>query len=233
MLDATAPVVHRVPGVRGANAWLVVSAEGAVLVDTGLPGNGARVAAFLAARGLASSELRAIVLTHYDPDHGGSAGELKALTGAPVAIHEHDAAVLAGGFTAAAAKGPWRRATALPRLARLGHELGMALVVRRPWPGRTWRPLTPDLLLRDGDALHGLRVVHAPGHTAGSIVLLTGDGAILAGDAVFGDAAGRAHYPPRGSALDPDQARATARRLVEGGFTMLYPGHGQPVPGRR
>lgn len=222
-----------VPGVRGANAWLVRVAEGAVLVDTGLPGNATRIAAFLAAQGLASSELRAIVLTHSDPDHGGSAGELRALTGAPVAIHEHDAPVLAGGLTRAEAKGPWRRPAALSRLARIGHELGMALVVRRPFPGRGWRRLTADVLLRDGDALHGLRVVHAPGHTAGSIVLVTAEGAILAGDAVFGDAAGRAHYPPRGSALDPEQARATARRLVRGGFTVLYPGHGGAVLGRR
>lgn len=224
--------IHRVPGVRGANAWLVTSPAGAVLVDTGLPGNGPRIAAFLASRGLASSELMAIVLTHYDPDHGGSAAELKALTGAPVAIHAHDAPVLAGGLTPARAKGPWRRPTALPRLARLGHELGMALVVRRPWPGRNWRRLRADLLLRDGDVLHGLEVIHAPGHTAGSVALRTADGALLAGDAVFGDAAGRAHYPPRGSALDPEEARATARRLMEGGFTVLYPGHGEPVWGR-
>jgi len=224
--------ILRVPGVRGANAWLVRTVEGAVLVDTGLPGNAPRIAAFLAAQGLARGELEAIVLTHSDPDHGGSAAELKALTGAPVAIHPHDAAVLAGGFTPGSAKGPWRRATALRRLARLGHELGMATMVRLPWPGNPWRRLVPDLLLRDGDLLHGLRVVHAPGHTAGSVVLVTADDAILAGDAVFGDAHGRAHCPPSGSALDPERARETARRLVEGGFRTLYPGHGAPVMGR-
>jgi hydroxyacylglutathione hydrolase len=232
MSEGTGQVVYRVPGVRGANAWLVVSPQGAVLVDAGLPGHGARIVAFLESLGLAARDLRAIVLTHHDPDHAGSAAEVKALTGAPVAIHVHDAPVLAGGLTPGLAKGPWRRLTALPRLARLGHELGMAAVVRRPWPGRTWRRLAADLLLRDGEALHGLRVVHAPGHTAGSIALVTGGGALLAGDAVFGDAAGRAHYPPRGSALDPEQARATARRLVEGGFSVLYPGHGEPVRSR-
>ncbi|MCM2332415.1 MAG: MBL fold metallo-hydrolase [Anaeromyxobacteraceae bacterium] len=225
------PEVLRVPGVRGANAWLVRVPGGAVLVDTGLPGNAPRIAAFLAAQGLASSELEAIVLTHHDPDHGGSAAALKALTGAPVAIHPHDAAVLSGGFTPAAAKGPWRRATALRRLARLGHEAGLAVMVRLPWPGNPWRRLSPDLLLRDGDVLHGLRVVHAPGHTAGSIALATPEGRLLAGDAVFGDARGGAHYPPPGSALDPAQARETARRLVAGGFVALYPGHGAPVAG--
>jgi len=223
--------VLRVPGVRGANAWLVLSAEGLVLVDTGLPGNGPRIAAFVASLGRATRELT-VALTHYDPDHAGSASEVRELTGARVAIHEADAAVLEGGLTLRRCKGPWRRRTALPRLARIGHELGMAAMVRLPGALRTWRRCTPDLLLGDGDTLPGLRVIHAPGHTAGSIALRGEGGALLTGDAVFGDAQGRAHYPPAALALDPAQARATAHRLVASGFSALYPGHGEPVPGR-
>jgi glyoxylase-like metal-dependent hydrolase (beta-lactamase superfamily II) len=222
-----------VPGVRGANAWLVASPEGLVLVDTGLPGNASRVAAFLAALGHAPRDLTVIALTHHDPDHAGSAAELKALTGAPIAIHAHDAPVLAGGLTPAAAKGPWRWRTLAARLSRLGHEGGMALMVRLPWARATWRRCTADRLLADGDRLPGLTVVHAPGHTAGSVAFRTAEGALLTGDAVFGDAHGRAHHPPRALALDPEQARATARRLVASGFTVLHPGHGLPVKGRR
>jgi glyoxylase-like metal-dependent hydrolase (beta-lactamase superfamily II) len=223
--------VLRVPGVRGATAYLVVSATGLVLVDCGFPGNGPRIVAFLESLGRRAGDLDAIVLTHCDPDHGGSAAEVRALTGARVAIHEHDAAALAGGLTPGRCKGPWRRRTLLPRLLRLGHELGMAVVGRLPWTRRAWRPCTADLLLRDGDRLPGLRVVHAPGHTAGSIALRGDEGDLLTGDAVFGDTRGRAHYPPARLALDPAQARDTARRLVESGFTTLYPGHGEPVRG--
>lgn len=224
--------IHRIPGVRGANAWLVASAEGLVLVDTGFPGQGARVVAFLASLGHAPGALSAIALTHHDPDHAGSAAEVKALTGAPVAIHGHDAPVLAGGLTPAGAKGPWSRRTLVARLARLGHEGGMALMVRLPWTRATWRRCAADRLLADGDRLAGLTVVHAPGHTAGSVAFRTAEGALLTGDAVFGDAHGRAHHPPRALALDPEQARATARRLLASGFTVLYPGHGEPVGGR-
>ncbi len=221
--------VLRIPGVRGANAYLVLGPGGAVLVDTGLPGNGGRIAAFLAARGLASSELAAIVLTHADPDHGGSAAELHALTGAQVAIHGADAPVLAGGFTAAAQKGPWRRAAAGGRLRRLGHELGMACMVRLPWPGNPWRRVRAGRLLCDGDQVGGLTVRHVPGHTAGSIALATGDGALLAGDAIFGDALGRAHYPPRATALDPARARAQAEALLREGHAVIWPGHGAAI----
>lgn len=233
--QATAPTgqqVHRVPGLRGANAWLVVSPQGLVLVDAGFPGSGPAVVALLAALGRPPEALGHLVLTHADPDHAGGAAEVRALTGAKVAIHRHDAAVLAGGLTPASVKGPWRRGAVLPRLARLGHEAGLALYQRLPWRRSGWGPLTADLLLDDGDQLPGLRVLHAPGHTAGSIALRGEGGALLTGDAVFGDAQGRAHHPPATLALDPAQSRATARWLVELGFTTLYPGHGAPVAGR-
>jgi glyoxylase-like metal-dependent hydrolase (beta-lactamase superfamily II) len=212
--------------------WLVPVGDGLVVVDTGLPGNAAAILDHLARAGHAPGDLRAIVLTHADPDHAGSAADLRARTGAPVAIHAHEASVLAGGLTPRRAKGPLRVRTLLPRLARLGHEAGMALVLRLAPRRSGWRPLRADVLLRDGDGVAGLRVLHVPGHTAGSIALLRDDGALLAGDAVFGDAAGRAHHPPRRTALDPEAARASARRLMTLGFTTLYPGHGLPVRGR-
>jgi glyoxylase-like metal-dependent hydrolase (beta-lactamase superfamily II) len=226
--------IHLVTGVRGANAWLVRTPEGLVLVDTGFPGNGARIVAFLEALGYAPGDLGMIALTHYDPDHAGSAAELRDLTGARVAIHAHDAAVLTGGLTPGRAKGAWRRSAAVGRLGRLGHEVGMAVMARLPWTRATWRRCQADLLLADGDRLPGLRVVHAPGHTAGSVAFATEDGALLTGDAVFGDAEGRAHYPSRALGLDPGQARATAKMLVERGWAPLYPGHGMPIlrPGR-
>ena len=225
--------MQRIPGVRGANAYLVATASGLVLVDAGLPGNGLRIVAFLESLGHAAGALGTIVLTHSDPDHTGSAAELKALTGARVAIHEHDAPVLAGGLTPRQAKGALTARTVLPRLARAGHELAMAALLRGPWGRRGWRPLAADHLLRDGDAVSGLLVVHAPGHTAGSIALRGEDGSLFTGDAVFGDPLGRAHFPPAATALDPAQARASAQRLVAAGFATLYPGHGEPVLGPR
>jgi glyoxylase-like metal-dependent hydrolase (beta-lactamase superfamily II) len=108
----------------------------------------------------------------------------------------------------------------------------MALMVRLPVARTTWRRCPPDQLLSDGDRLPGLTVVHAPGHTAGSVAFRTGDGALLTGDAVFGDAAGRAHYPPTMLAQDSGMARASAQRLIGAGFSVIYPGHGLPVAGR-
>ena len=137
--------------------------------------------------------------------------ELKRLTGVTVAVHELDAPVLAGRERPA--KG--RRAMAvITRLFRL-------------------RPVTPDLLLRDGDRTGGLEVVHVPGHTAGSIALRHADGVLFSGDALLGDRHGGIGPPDPGLSLDPVQARASADKIRGLGFTLLLPGHGRPAAGSR
>ncbi len=86
------------------------------------------------------------------------------------------------------------------------------------------RPVTPDLLLRDGDRIGGLEVVHVPGHTAGSIALRHADGVLFSGDALLGDRHGGIGPPDPGLSLDPVQARASADKIRGLGFTLLLPG---------
>ncbi len=202
--------IHRVDGVRVSNAYLVSVEDGLLLVDTGIPGNAKRILAFIERLGRRPDELRTIVLTHWHIDHVGSVAELKRLTGAQVAIHELDAPVLAGRERPA--KG--RRAMAvITRLFRL-------------------RRVTADLLLRDGDRIGGLEVVHVPGHTAGSIVLRRDDGVVFSGDALLGDRHGGIRPPDPGLSLDPAQARASAEKIAALDFRLLLPGHGRPAAAR-
>jgi glyoxylase-like metal-dependent hydrolase (beta-lactamase superfamily II) len=203
--------VHRVDGVRISNAYLVSGDDGLVLVDTGIPGNAKRILAFIERLGHRPDELRAIVLTHWHIDHVGSVAELQRLTGAPVAIHELDAPVLAG-----------RERPAKGRRA-------MAVIT---WLFRL-RPATADRLLRDGDRVGGLEVLHVPGHTAGSIALRRADGVVFSGDALLGDRHGGIRPPDPGLSLDPVQARASAEKIRGLGFTLLLPGHGRPAAGSR
>ena len=202
--------VHRIDGVRISNAYLVSVEDGLLLVDTGIPGNAKRTLASIERLGRRPDELRTIVLTHWHIDHVGSVAELTRLTGAQVAIHGLDAPVLAGRERPV--KG--RRAMAvITRLFRL-------------------RAVTADLLLRDGDRIGGLEVVHVPGHTAGSIVLRRDDGVVFSGDALLGDRHGGTRPPDPGLSLDPAQARASAEKIRGLGFTLLLPGHGRPATAR-
>ena len=69
------------------NAYLLPAAEGFVLVDAGTPAHYAKLEAALGRAGCGKGDLRLIVLSHADPDHGGCAAALAAAYGAPIALH--------------------------------------------------------------------------------------------------------------------------------------------------
>jgi glyoxylase-like metal-dependent hydrolase (beta-lactamase superfamily II) len=87
--------------------------------------------------------------------------------------------------------------------------------------------LVPGIVLSDGDTIGGLRVIHTPGHTPGSICLYAeSERGLISGDTVFTDGAFGRYDFIGGSRTDLGQSLERLSRLdVEG----LYPGHGEPV----
>lgn len=205
------PGVRRVERVSGAACFLVVTDEGSALVDTGLPGNEGKIVEYMERAGVDPDGLGQIVLTHSDIDHSGSAAGLKELTGARVAIHEADAAKLAGEQKLKDAKG------------------AMGLLLRVMGPAMRFNPVTPDLTLKDGDKVLDLTVVHTPGHTEGSVCLLRDGQALFVGDALRTDSKGWPRLPPQSLSVDMDRARASIERIAGLGYDSLYPGHGAPI----
>ncbi len=202
--------VFRIDHVEG-NAYVVVTDDGLLQVDSGLPGNARRICRFIEAIGHDPGEVHDIVLTHYDGDHVGSAAALKARTGARVCIHEADAPVLTRE------QKPGQR---MPRPVRILYRLLM-------------KPLTPDRLLHDGDTVGGLRVMHIPGHTPGSVALVREDGVVFSGDALLCDKHGNVLPPDPRLAEDPDQATRSAEAIQALQPQLLLPGHGAPAPAPR
>jgi hydroxyacylglutathione hydrolase len=199
--------VFKVDGVRVANVYLVVTQDGILLVDTGMPGNARRILRFIERLGQQPRDLRDIVLTHCDIDHVGSVAEFKARTGARVAIHELDAPVLSGEHH------PQKFGLAMVALYRL----------------LRFRPIAPDLRLRDGDPIGGLKVIHVAGHTAGSIALARDDGVVFSGDALRSDKHGNVLPPDPRLALDPAQASVSAELIKARYARLLLTGHGAAV----
>jgi glyoxylase-like metal-dependent hydrolase (beta-lactamase superfamily II) len=198
--------IVKVDGTKGGNVYLVV-AGGVVVVDTGIPGNSARILAALHSHGFSAADLRAIVLTHWHPDHIGSAAALRQATRAPVAIGEPDAPILAGGDLPAKGRRAMRAVMGILRV----------------------RPLVADVVLRPGDAIEGLEVVGAPGHTAGSIALRHPSGVLFTGDAVLGDRHGRLRPPDARLSQDPEQATTSMNELLGLTPSLILAGHGAPV----
>ena len=199
--------IEKVAGTRIGNAYLVRVDDGVLIVDTSMPRSARRILDAVESLGYPVDEVRGIVLTHWHPDHMGSAQALRQATGAPISIHELDAPVLA------------RRER--PQKGR--RAMGLLLrALRIP-------ALEADRMLHAGDRIGGLEVIHVPGHTAGSIALRRADGVLLSGDALLPGRHGRVGPPDPGLSLDPDQATASAAALLALAPDVLLPGHGAPV----
>lgn len=198
------PGIHSLDASRISNVYLVTEPV-ATLVDTGPPGALREVLAALRRAGLRPHELRRIVLTHCDVDHVGNARALQRLSDAEVCAHEADVPYITGA-----------RPTPGPAARRL-----IAAVM-----GRNMARPEIDRVLRDGDDLDGLTVLHLPGHTPGHIGLRRGR-VLFAGDTVAG---GRRLRPaPRFLTWDQEQACRSIARMAALGIDLLLPGHGTPV----
>ena len=80
-----------------------------------------------------------------------------------------------------------------------------------------------DRYLEDGDILPGnLRVMHTPGHSPGSIILV-GDGVLFVGDLLFAGSIGRTDFPG-GSMSEMNESLSRLAALP--GEYRVYPGHG-------
>jgi glyoxylase-like metal-dependent hydrolase (beta-lactamase superfamily II) len=156
------PRIHMITTVRGANTYVVLEEpQGGphlTLIDSGMPGNATRIVDFLGSLGKVETLSYTIALTHPDIDHSGSVAELKERLGnMRVAIYETDAARLAG-------EKPLREMRGI-----------MSLLFKMLSPFIRFKPVKPDMLLKDGERVNGLSVIHTPGHSEGSICLYSED----------------------------------------------------------
>ncbi|AOR29878.1 hypothetical protein BFF78_01185 [Streptomyces fodineus] len=206
-------------GKRNVNAFLLLGRR-AVLVDTGIPGSGAKILARIAEHGIEPGNVSAIVITHAHIDHFGSAAELRLATGAPVVAHVADL----GPYTTGRIREPY-----LPT-GRFGRFLDRLDAFHEHA-----EPFRPDLLVDGPTTLyeHGVnaRIMPTPGHTAGSISVLTDEGDLVAGDLVATSFLGMAHRRPANPPFHDDPAGnlASLRATLALKPTTLHVGHGGPL----
>ncbi|MER6644840.1 MBL fold metallo-hydrolase [Streptomyces anulatus] len=198
---------------RIGQAYLWRDGSDLTLIDAGDIDSAAAIEDAIRTLGPDPAGIRRIVITHGHRDHYGAAQELADRHGAEIIAHARDAPVVRG-----------ERPVPEPDL--LDWELPLwehGLTVPEAPPTRVDREVTGGEVLPFGD---GARVVHAPGHTAGSIAIhLPLHGVLFTGDAV----ASVERVMLGVFNVDRAEAAATFRRLAALAPRTVCVGHGDPL----
>ncbi len=197
------------------NCYLIRTATGFVLIDTGGSNKRADLEKELESAGCKPGDLQLIVLTHGDFDHAGNCAHLRKKFGAKIAMHRDDSGMVERGDMF------WNRQSANALL-----RVMTPILFRFSQSDR----FEPDLYVEDGYDLSGYgfhaRVIQIPGHSKGSIAILTAAGDLFCGDLLANDG-----EPALNSIMDDlAAANASVERLKSLEITTVYPGHGKPFP---
>lgn len=171
--------------------YALESQRGLVLIDAGWQHADSWEALIkgLGAFGFEVADVYGVVVTHYHPDHSGLAGRIREASGAWIAMHAADAALIPRFHRLSPATlHDWEIAE-LRRAGASRAEIGRASLAT----GRHRyfdAPAIPDRELTDGDLAdvpgRTLRVVWTPGHSPGHICLYLADGdRLFTGDHVL------------------------------------------------
>ncbi len=196
--------VHYIVGVGYDSNVYLLEDEDPIVVDTGT-GMFADTALNEISKIAPLKSIGRIVLTHSHYDHIGGAGAFQKATGARLLLHEAEAIPLKAGDS--------------------------TLTLSDMFGGRVREldiePLKSGERISTGSA--ELEVMHSPGHSPGSIVLLERKSkSAIVGDTVFCDGGVGRWDLPGG---DLAKLRRSIGHLGELGLANLYPGHGSYAEG--
>jgi hydroxyacylglutathione hydrolase len=204
------------------NCYLINTDSGFILIDTGYPFQRHALEKELGRASCDPVNLKLIVITHGDIDHTGNCAYLRGKYKVKIAMHKGDTEMcMNDGITRDRGKMP---ADFPPVLILWLIQSGLDFLIRQAVWGKPYDRFEPDLFLEEGQSLaeYGFhaRVLYTPGHSKGSISILTDDGDLICGD-LFGNVWGKILKSTDESGLE---------RLISLKIRTVYPGHGKPFP---
>lgn len=213
MIENISTIVCPMPLNAGSvNCYLIATSGGFILVDSGLPSSQERIDRELERQGCRQGDLRLIVITHGDFDHIGCAAHIRGCFGSKIAMHPDDAGM------AERADMFWNRG---------GGNAVVRWLAPRLFGFTQAHRFSPDILAQDGFDLSpfGLEgcLLSLPGHSQGSIGLLTAAGDLFCGDLWMND---KDRLTPGYG--DPAAFEPSFQRVKTLLVRMIFPGHGRP-----
>jgi len=200
--------------------YLVKTTAGFFLIDSGDASDRSRLSEELDQAGVTLGNLNLIILTHGDFDHSGNAAYLKEKYAVKIAMHSGDVEMVKRGDQG------WNRKTEPDRVTLFGRLIMLiSSYIARPGQFDTF---TPDLMLDVGADLSGYgfeaKVLHLPGHSKGSIGILTINGDLFCGDLLMNMFKPDLHF----MVDDLSDFDRSIEKLKQLNIQTIYPGHGSP-----
>ena len=185
------------------NSYTFQAGAETFLIDTGFSRKAKPIVRAFQNASVPLDQVGKVLLTHHHVDHMGGAAFLLESMRAPLACHGDDAPFVDG-----------REKAPMPLLMRLFTRT---------------HPAPVAVVLKDGDRVGPLTVVHTPGHTPGEVAFYEPQRKILfAGDSVV-ERKGRLILPAANYGSNLEQAIRSLDTLHALEVETLLPGHGVPV----
>ncbi|HYP05412.1 MAG TPA: MBL fold metallo-hydrolase [Bryobacteraceae bacterium] len=202
-------------------SYLVEDQGELTLIDALLDKKGSLVLDEIRAMGKKPTDIKRIIMTHAHQSHLGGLKALKDVTGARVYSHDWEAEIIEGRKKVQVPK----TTTFFPQKPLKVYPLQVAFVLGLGVPP----PCEVDESLKDGDHVGPLTVMHAPGHTPGSMAFYWPEKkALIVGDMVTTWPELALGWPQ--ITLDNRQNRESVGKLCDMvDAEVLCTGHGDPI----
>lgn len=199
-----------------SNSYIVKSGLVNLLVDTGDKSSYNKLI-----KGLTSLNcftLDYIVLTHSHFDHCANTALLAHKYGCKIILSKNETLMASEGITP------------IPKGTLFATKILNALGKKFESSFASYTPFTPDIEVEEcyDLSIHGvnIKIIHTPGHSAGSISVLVDKEIAIVGDTLFGVFPGSV-FPP--FADNVQQLYKSWQNLLESGCSIFLPGHGKKI----
>lgn len=209
--------IHRIQ-LSFSNAYLITDKK-SILVDAGAPNEADQILTAVQKAGIHLKDISLLLQTHGHFDHAGSAAALKRQLNIPIAVHVKDAFMLKQGLN-----------------GEIKPRNFEAKVIKVIVPN-SFEPSEPDILLEEEITLNDFgvdaKLIFTPGHTKGSLTVISANTEAIVGDVMMGGWMGGAlfgSWPNYHYFIDDlNQVHASIKKIMSFKPTTLYVGHGGPL----
>lgn len=195
------------------SCYLIKTGDGFFMVDAGLPFSRGVIKKALKKAGCKPGRLKVVVITHGDYDHTANGAYLQKKYGAKIIIHKSEARAAEKGDSLSSRK------------TKAGKIFRFMLWLLKPL---MFSKVKADIYIEGERDLTewgiDAKIIHIPGHSMGSIGVVTKDGELFCGDLLNNS------KTPKKNTLIDDVAEmdASIEKMKTLDIRTIYPGHGKP-----